>query len=31
MDVVERIGELGTPSGRPRQAVLIDRIRLSRR
>jgi peptidyl-prolyl cis-trans isomerase B (cyclophilin B) len=31
MDVVERIDELGTPSGRPRQAVLIDRIRLSRR
>jgi peptidyl-prolyl cis-trans isomerase B (cyclophilin B) len=30
MEVVERIGELATPSGRPRQAVLIDRIRLSR-
>jgi peptidyl-prolyl cis-trans isomerase B (cyclophilin B) len=29
MDVVERIGELATPSGRPREPVLIDRIRLS--
>jgi peptidyl-prolyl cis-trans isomerase B (cyclophilin B) len=28
MDVVDRIGELATPSGRPRQTVLIDRISL---
>jgi peptidyl-prolyl cis-trans isomerase B (cyclophilin B) len=27
-DVVERISELATPSGKPRQTVLIDRIRL---
>ena len=26
MDVIERIGSLGTPSGRPKQTVLIERV-----
>jgi peptidyl-prolyl cis-trans isomerase B (cyclophilin B) len=28
--VVERIGKLGTPSGRPKQTVLIERIKIER-
>jgi cyclophilin family peptidyl-prolyl cis-trans isomerase len=30
MDVVERIGELGTPQQKPKQTVLIDRITIER-
>jgi peptidyl-prolyl cis-trans isomerase B (cyclophilin B) len=30
MDVVERIGSLGTPSGRPKQTVLIKRVTIER-
>jgi hypothetical protein len=30
MDVVDRIGSLGTPTERPRQTVVIDTITIER-